>query len=188
MAVELSGLHRGTGGNGDSRTEARLDEAAVHSAVSDLTVGLSFPTGAVEPGTPGIVGVGVDLVELARMATVLDRTPSFGQRVFTEAEYTYCTSRRDPTERFAARFAAKEAVLKAMGLGLWAVPLTAIEVVRDEETGAPFVFLHGAAGEAADECGISSWRLSITHTDRVAVAVALALGAAERDRSGREGK
>ncbi len=144
---------------------ARADEAVLAVAAAGLLEGVA-----------GVVGLGVDLVELDRMATVLERTPRFADRVFTPAETEYCRARRDPTERFAARFAAKEATLKAMGLGLWSVPMTSIEVVRDDESGQPSLVLHDAAAAAASAQGIASWRLTITHTDRVAVALALALG------------
>lgn len=149
-----------------ARADAARDEAVVRFAV-EQTIGAGT--------AQAIVGIGVDLVELSRMAIVLQRTPSFGARVFTESEHAYCVARRDPAERFAARFAAKEAVLKALGLGLWSVPLNAIEVTRDADSGQPSILLHAAAADAANRRAISSWRLSITHTERVAVAVAVAI-------------
>ena len=72
------------------------------------------------------------------------------------------------------RFAAKEAVLKAMGLGLWSFPLRDIEVVRDA-SGAPTLRLHDRAAELAAERAIAHWHLTMTHTDRIAVALAVAL-------------
>ena len=119
-------------------------------------------------------GIGVDLCEVDRMRTALQRTPTLRDRLFTEAEQAYCDRRADPTERYAARFAAKEAVLKAMGLGVGACKWREIEVVR-AESGAPSVRLHGGAVRLADERGITSWRLTMTHTHRVAEAIAVAL-------------
>jgi holo-[acyl-carrier protein] synthase len=121
-----------------------------------------------------LIGIGVDLCEVDRMRSALERTPTLRGRVFTEAEQGYCDERRDPTERYAARFAAKEAVLKAMGLGLGACSWLEIEVAR-AESGAPHVVLHGRAQELADERGIRSWGLTMTHTHRVAEAIAVAL-------------
>ncbi len=108
------------------------------------------------------------------MRAALARTPTMADRVFTPAERAYCDERHDPTERYAARFAAKEAVLKAMGLGLGACGWREIEVLR-AESGAPSVVLHGRARELAEERGICSWRLTMTHTHRMAEAIAVAL-------------
>lgn len=124
-----------------------------------------------------MLGIGLDVVELDRFRRTLERTPAFGRRVFTAAEVEYAQRRRDPTERYAVRFAAKEAVLKAMGVGLWSCPLTEIEVVK-AESGEPSVVLHGAAAELARGRGIESWRLTLTHTDVAAHAIAVAFGLA----------
>lgn len=121
-----------------------------------------------------MIGIGVDLCEVDRMRTALTRTPRLRGRLFTEAEQAYCEIRNDPTERYAVRFAAKEAVLKAMGLGVGACKWRDIEVAR-AESGEPSVVLHGAAQQLADERGIGSWRLTMTHTHRVAEAIAVAL-------------
>jgi holo-[acyl-carrier protein] synthase len=122
-----------------------------------------------------VVGVGIDLVEIDRMRTTLARTPGIVGRLFTEDEQAYCRRQKDPTERFAARFAAKEAVMKAMGVGIFDVAGREIEVVR-AESGQPSVRLHGRATEIADRLGIRTWHLSMTHTDRAAESIALALG------------
>jgi len=121
-----------------------------------------------------MIGIGVDLCEVDRMRAALERTPTLRDRVFTDRERAYCDERRDPTERYAARFAAKEAVLKAMGLGLGACGWHEIEVAR-AESGAPAIVLHGRARELAAERGIRSWRLTMTHTHRLAEAIAVAL-------------
>ena len=121
-----------------------------------------------------MLGIGVDLCEVDRMRTALARTPSIAERLFTEGERAYCEARRDPAERYAARFAAKEAVLKAMGLGLGACRWHDIEVVR-AESGQPIVVLRGAAADAAGERGIQRWLLTMTHTATLAEAIAVAL-------------
>ena len=121
-----------------------------------------------------MIGIGVDLCDVDRMRAALERTPTLRTRVFTDRERAYCDARRDPTERYAARFAAKEAVLKAMGLGIGACSWREIEVAR-AESGAPSIVLHGRAHELADERGIRSWRLTMTHTHRLAEAIAVAL-------------
>jgi len=122
-----------------------------------------------------MVGIGLDVVDIERFRKTLERTPTFGRRVFTDAEVAYARRRRDPTERFAVRFAAKEAVLKAMGVGLWSCPLSDIEVAR-ADSGQPSIVLHGEAATIADRKGIGSWLLTMTHTDLVAEAIAVALG------------
>jgi holo-[acyl-carrier protein] synthase len=122
-----------------------------------------------------VLGVGVDLCEVDRMRRVLARTPGFAARVFTDDEQAYCRARRDPAERFAARFAAKEAVLKAMGVGLGACAFRDIEVVR-AESGAPSLALHGAAAELAAARGIARWHVSLSHTSVVAEALVIAVG------------
>jgi len=121
-----------------------------------------------------VIGIGTDLVELDRFRLALHRTPRIVDRLFSADERAYAERRRDPTERYAARFAAKEAVLKAMGVGLWKFPLRDIEVVR-AASGQPSVVLHGRAAEVAAERGVREWRLTLTHTDSVAQAIAVAL-------------
>jgi holo-[acyl-carrier protein] synthase len=121
-----------------------------------------------------VIGIGTDLVELDRFRLALLRTPRLPERLFSDAERAYAARRRDPTERLAARFAAKEAVMKAMGVGLWRFKLRDVEVVR-APSGQPSVALHGRAAELAAEKGVTEWRLTLTHTDRVAQAIAVAL-------------
>ena len=121
-----------------------------------------------------MIGIGVDLVEIDRFRVALDRTPGLIDRCFTADETAYALRRRDPSERFAVRFAAKEAVMKAMGVGLGEVRLRDIEV-RRAESGAPSVELHGTAAEHATSLGIGRWLLTLTHTDHHAEAIAVAL-------------
>ncbi|MGQ0830444.1 MAG: holo-ACP synthase [Microthrixaceae bacterium] len=121
-----------------------------------------------------MIGIGVDLCEVDRMRAALRRTPTLRSRVFTDAERAYCDRRKDPTERYAARFAAKEAVMKAMGVGMGACKWREIEVVK-APSGAPSVRLHGGALLLAKAREITEWRLTMTHTHRVAEAIAVAL-------------
>ena len=122
-----------------------------------------------------IVGIGNDLVDLDRFRRVLDRRPTLIDRLFTESERDYAQRRTDPTERFAVRFAAKEAVLKAMGVGIGAVDWHDIEVLRDDD-GRPSISLSGRAAALAQEQGIEGWRLTLSHSEIVAQAVVVALG------------
>lgn len=122
-----------------------------------------------------MISIGVDLVEVDRMRTALARTPSLAVRLFTPAERAYAEQRHDPAERFAVRFAAKEAVMKALGVGLGAFEWHDAEVVRDERSGQPSLRVTGRAGELAEAAGVSSWLLTMSHTASMAEAVAVAL-------------
>jgi len=126
----------------------------------------------------GVVGVGLDAVDLDRFRTVLDRRPGIVGRVFTAGERDTAGRRRDPVPALAARFAAKEAVMKAMGVGLGAVSMVDIEVEGGAGS-APSLVLSGAAARLARRLGIDRWHLSLTHTDHQAQAVAVATGTAE---------
>jgi holo-[acyl-carrier protein] synthase len=121
-----------------------------------------------------VVGVGVDLCEVERLRRTLARTPGFADRVYTAAEREHCGRRRDPAEGLAARFAAKEAVLKALGRGLGACAFRDIEVVR-AASGAPSIVLHDTAARLAADHGVTSWKVSLTHTATMAEAVVIAL-------------
>lgn len=122
-----------------------------------------------------MIGVGVDLVEIPRFREVIARTPSIVDRLFTEAEQAYAARHRDPAPRLAVRFAAKEATMKALGVGLGSMALRDIEVRRDEATGRPSLHLHEGAAALAAERGVARWELSLSHTDGLAQATAIAL-------------
>ena len=123
----------------------------------------------------GSVGLGVDIVEIERMKRILERNPSFSQRVFSEAECAYCDKSSNPATHYALRFAAKEAVVKALGTGFAdGIGVRDIEVER-AKGGKPNAKLSGRALEIANEQGIRdlSISLSYTHTDAVACALAV---------------
>ena len=128
------------------------------------------------PATGGLVrGVGIDAVDIARLRRALARRPRLAERVFTEAERSYASAATDPGPRLAARFAAKEAVAKALGAGIGAVSWRQVEVVRDD-LGAPALSLSGDAATLAAQRGIERWHVSLTHTDTLAVASVVAEG------------
>ena len=113
-----------------------------------------------------VVGVGVDVVDVARLARVLDRTPGVAERVFTPGE------RVGEVRRLAARFAAKEAAAKALGAPA-RVRWREIEVVVSD-SGRPELRVTGRTAEVAAAAGIRSWHVSLTHDAGVAVAVVVA--------------
>jgi len=118
-----------------------------------------------------IVGTGIDLAEVPRIAAAIERFGErFLRRVFTADEIRYCESKANRTERYAARFAAKEAALKAIGTG-WkrGVAWTDVEV-RREPGGRPTIAFHGKAAEFAAQLGVKYVALSITHTKENAMA------------------
>lgn len=121
-----------------------------------------------------LVGIGMDVVEIDRFRVVLDRTPGIRDRLFRPDERAYADAKRDPVERYAVRFAAKEAVMKALGCGLGDIAMFDIEVVR-ADSGAPSVLLHGKAQAVAAGKGITRWFLTLTHSERTAQAIAVAL-------------
>lgn len=121
------------------------------------------------------VGLGVDIVEIERMANILSRRPDFATKVFSEAERAYCDSRSNPSAHYAVRFAAKEAVVKALGTGFSeGIGVRDIEVER-ARNGRPSVVLSGAAREVAERLGVLEMALSMSYTKRDAVACALAM-------------
>lgn len=120
-------------------------------------------------------GIGVDIVEVARMESVLRRTPSFARRMFTEEERAYCEQAARPAVHYAARFAAREAVLKALGTGFAnGIGRMDVSVSRDD-AGRPIAVLTGRAREIADELGIVEVALSLSHTNDLAIANAMAI-------------
>src|SRR5947199_8009497 len=103
----------------------------------------------------------------------MHRRARLPERLFSDEERAYAFRHHDPAPRLAARFAAKEAVMKALGVGLGAFKFRDVEVVL-LPSGAPMLRLHGAAGELAAARGVQRWHLSLTHTALTAQAIALA--------------
>lgn len=121
------------------------------------------------------VGLGIDIVDIARMERILQRTPSFPDRVFSEDECRYCRKTANPAAHFATRFAAKEAVLKALGTGFSAgIRPRDIEVKRNAK-GQPRAALYNAAKAAAEDQGVVGLPISLSFTHTEAVACALAV-------------
>ena len=118
-----------------------------------------------------ILGIGVDIVEVARIEESIARHGEhFLRRVFTEEEIAYCSKMKTPGPNYAARFAAKEAVSKAFGVGIGAeLGWLEIEICR-QENGAPFIALHGQAADFARLRGAGEIHLSLSHTAACAVA------------------
>ncbi|MDI6827321.1 MAG: holo-ACP synthase [Armatimonadota bacterium] len=115
-----------------------------------------------------IIGIGTDIIEVNRIRDCLARHPKFEERIFTSAERAYCSSHADRVERFAGRFAAKEAVAKALGKRLsW----HDVEVLSDS-TGKPVVYLRNRAAEAL---GTGTILVSISHCKTHAIAYAIAV-------------
>lgn len=173
-----------------------VEELTVQAA-SDLLREMPAGEGAVEPREPRepqdaqelqdaqepqdrvysdeSVGLGIDIVEISRMAETLKRSPSFAERVFSPDECAYCDSKANPATHYALRFAAKEAVVKALGTGfadgIW---VRDIEVKRTN-AGKPIARLSGRALEIANEQGIRDLSISLSYTHNDAVACALAV-------------
>jgi holo-[acyl-carrier protein] synthase len=123
------------------------------------------------------VAVGVDVVDLDRFEAVMTRQQSFLDRVFTPDERAYCDKAKAVSvrcQRYAARFAAKEAVMKALGCGLGAYGFHDVAVTRDDDSGEPSLVVQGKAAVLADERGITRWAVSLTHSDIVAIAIVAA--------------
>jgi len=125
-----------------------------------------------------ILGIGVDAVDVPRFRQLLARRPRFAARYFSVAERADADRMPDPSESLAARFAAKEAVMKAFGSGLGAFALTDVEVRRTPGegslSGAPTLLLHGGAEQLAQRLGAGRLHLSLTHTGEVAIAFVVA--------------
>ena len=164
----------------ETRTE---NEPAVAEALSEVLDALDGGAGPGEPDgsamqvayTHDAVGLGVDIVEIARMDSILARTPAFARRVFSEEEQAYCDKTARPATHYALRFAAKEAVVKALGTGIAeGIDVLDIEVQR-AANGRPSVKLSGRALEIAREQGVRSLSISLSYTRTDAVACALAI-------------
>jgi len=125
-----------------------------------------------------IIGIGTDLVKISRIEKAGGNHPGFLERVFTQKEQEYCNRQKFPAQHYAARFASKEAVLKAFGTGLSAgMKWTDIEVLHGEG-GGPIVNISGVAKDLADLKGVMQIMLSYSHDEGYAVAFAVLIGGA----------
>lgn len=120
-----------------------------------------------------IVGLGVDICEIARMERALGRHPTMRERVFTREEIAYCDAKARPAESYAGRFAAREATIKALG-GYRGKRWQDISISR-HPSGAPTITLAGHAARRADALGISRVLITFTHEKTNAVAFAVAV-------------
>lgn len=121
-----------------------------------------------------LAGVGVDIVEIARMERILQRTPRFARRVFTDDERAYCENTTRPAAHYACRFAAREATLKALGIGFEGCGRYDEVSVAMDAAGRPQVVLKGSAAAAAQEQGVLTIAISLSFTRDMAVANAVA--------------
>jgi holo-[acyl-carrier protein] synthase len=113
-------------------------------------------------------------VDIGRFRAVLGRRPGMAERLFTDGERAYAARHADPAPSLAARFAAKEAVMKALGVGIGAFRWTDVEVLR-LASGQPTLLVRGAALELASRQGVGNWLVSLTHTSSQAEAVVAAM-------------
>jgi holo-[acyl-carrier protein] synthase len=121
-----------------------------------------------------IVGVGIDIVDIRRVRRILERQGErFMRRVFTAGEQEYCLAHRDAAPYFAARFAAKEALFKALGTG-WAQGVSWLDAeVRRESSGAPRLVLSGGAEVAGRALGTQAIHVSLSHAEEAAIALVI---------------
>lgn len=132
-------------------------------------------------------GIGVDIVEISRMERILRDTPGFFPRMFTDDERAYCESSARPAAHYACRFAAREAVLKALGVGFGqeGVGRRDVSVSRDKN-GRPVAVLSGGALRAAQRLGVQEVALSLSFTSDLAIANAMAITAQDRPKAKNE--
>lgn len=132
-----------------------------------------------------IIGIGTDITECLRIARMIERHGElFIGRIYTADEIQYCQSRRQATQHFAGRWAAKEAVLKALGTG-WVKGISWRDIeILNEPSGQPVVELRGGAKEVARQLGITRMLVSISHCHTHATAYAIAVGEGEGEEEG----
>ena len=122
-----------------------------------------------------ITGIGTDLIEIVRIQRAIEKNPHFMERVYTANEIAYCRRKKNTWQSFAARFAAKEAVSKALGTGIGPVGLMEIEILN-AENGQPKVVLHGKALQLAADRNIQRVHISLSHSEAYAMATAVLEG------------
>lgn len=138
-------------------------------------VGYLLENNCVMPPVGGLAGIGVDTVEIVRLKNAVERIGErFLNRIFTPSERCYCDKKRDRYACYAARFAAKEAVFKAMGTGIAGVRWTDVEVGK-VTGGCPIVQLHNNTAILARKKGICEIKISLSHDRARAMAFAVAI-------------
>lgn len=120
-----------------------------------------------------IVGLGIDLCDIERVRSLLERYPRFAERCFTPHEREYAFRYARPERRLAARFAGKEAVMKSLGTGWRRIRWQDVEITGG---GKPTVRVSGTAARRAEHLGVTGFEITITHTDTDAMVMAIALG------------
>jgi len=116
--------------------------------------------------------IGIDIIEIDRIDRMLRKYPNFRSRVFTEREVYYCEQKKYPAQHYAARFAAKESIMKTLGTG-WAENIRWRDLEIGEDTsGKPCVYLHGQARAVSAKQGVKEIKASLSHCKTYAVAVA----------------
>ena len=158
----------------DQPAPQTADQPASQAADQPASQAAEQPAPQASADAPSLAGLGVDIVEIERMEKAIARTPRIIQRVFSETERTYALGKVHPATHYALFFAAKEAVLKALGTGFSGMNYTDVEVDHDR-FGKPLVLLHGHAQEVAFEQGIIDVQLSLSYTHQVGVASAVAI-------------
>lgn len=149
--------------------------AAPEQKAAEAALAAAAEEGAGKGILPESVSMGVDIVEVERMRVIIKRSPAFVARAFTAQERAYCDSTAQPEFHYATRFAAKEAVLKALGTGFsHGIKPADVEVLLNAK-GKPRVHLMSKAAQVAAEAGIEEIPLSLSYTHNEAVACALAL-------------
>jgi holo-[acyl-carrier protein] synthase len=132
---------------------------------------------------PEIIGIGTDIAECLRIARMIERHGElFLDRVYTVEEVRYCQGRAQATQHFTGRWAAKEAIFKALGTG-WRRGITWRDIeIRNQAGGRPSVLLRGAARDLAEQLGITKVLVSISHCRTHATALAVALADKKQDK------
>jgi len=120
-----------------------------------------------------IYGTGTDIIEVSRIKSVMERDIGFREKIFTPAEIQYCESKKNKHQHYAARFSAKESLLKAIGTGWrYGIRFADIEVYHDE-LGKPFIRLFGKAEELANREKFTEIHLSLSHIKEIASAIVI---------------
>jgi len=131
-----------------------------------------------------IFGVGTDIIEVHRVEDKLNRTPGLKEKLYTNLEIAYCDSKKFPYQHYAARFAAKEAFLKALGTG-WSKGIKFSEIeIRNLESGQPVIEVYGRAKELCRVQGINRFSVSLSHLKSHAVAMVILEKIREEDMEG----